>query len=126
MPLFGPKTGTPDCWCSACGRGFEYSDEWSPSIKDDIWRQCCDFFGISKEEEAARTYRFNRLYDELKRKHKPLTITNRPEFHTMLCYKCMEEALGRPLTQDDMIAPNTPLNRDFETMVLTDQEHSGQ
>lgn len=37
---------------------------------------------------------------------------------SIICYPCMEKALGRKLTYDDLIGKDVPLNMEFKEKVL--------
>ena len=40
------------------------------------------------------------------------------DYQTFICYPCMEKALGRQLTYDDLIGKDVTLNKEFEEKVL--------
>lgn len=43
-------------------------------------------------------------------------MSNIEDEHLYLCYKCMEEGLGRKIRHSDLIGKNMPLNEEFEYM----------
>lgn len=111
------------CKCIVCERRFDYGDEWSPVLKDSIWAriiQYYDLVDIEKANEVLFNYYYN-LWQENK------GTTKGKEYHrecgnhqTFICYPCMEKALGRKLTREDLIGKDVPLNVEFERVYFND------
>ena len=109
------------CHCIFCNREFDYGDEWSPMLKNELWNRIIDYYDLH-DKEIANSVLFNYYYD--------LWIKNRgtelgdeynqkcTDHETLICYPCMERALGRELTFDDLINKDVPLNQEFEDNVL--------
>lgn len=109
------------CNCSICNKEFEYGDENSPMLKNEIWDKILNHYGIKNEErEKARLY--YKLWDlyyndavKTKKAKKVLgEVLDSKYLHTYICTDCMEKAMGRKLSKDDMIGENVPFNEEFE------------
>lgn len=98
------------CICKNCGRYFLYGDCQSPMLSNKRWKEVVQFYNLSKYEKEAIE-----RYDEhlLRAGWRAKEIENE---HLYLCYKCIEEALGRKIRRSDLIGKNIPINKDFEEM----------
>ena len=113
------------CKCSVCNKEFEYGDENSPMVNNDVWKQILEFYNLTtseKEKEDAFLKVYNLKY---KTNNKGLKadiseIARHDALHTYICYECMEKALGRKLIREDLIGKNVPLNWAFEQMYFKD------
>ena len=98
------------CKCKACGRMFIYGDSQSPMFNDKVWEKALEFFDLIDYEKEANE-KFIRHYDKAGRR-----CSNLEDEHCYLCYKCVEDALGRKIRRSDLIGKNVPLNAEFEYM----------
>lgn len=98
------------CKCKACGRMFIYGDCQSPMLKDKIWKKSLNFHNLIDYEKEAYE-KFMKHYDKAGSR-----CSNLEDEHCYLCYKCVEEALGRKIKRSDLINKNVPLNEEFEYM----------
>lgn len=89
--------------CTICKKEFEYGDKHSPMLNDLVWNQVVHHYRLSKYEKEAR-HRF------LTKWHRGIRDYN-PNDHLLICYECMERALGRKLTKEDII--DAPLSKPF-------------
>lgn len=89
------------CFCSVCDRQFEYADENSPMLKDEVWHDIVAHYGLQDHER----------YAEQKRLEGYTYPTHLRQYHTFICYKCMEKALGRRIEQNDLM--EVPFNYNF-------------
>ena len=108
------------CNCRVCNKKFEYGDENSPMLKDDVWNDILKYYNI-KEEESEKWELCCELWDAYQYSIKSKKAKNVIEkvldseyLHTYICVDCMEKALGRKLTKQDLIGENIPFNEDFE------------
>ena len=112
------------CKCTACNREFEYEDKWSPMLNNSVWNQVLDYYGLRGEEikrerefekrwdvwEKCSGVQYGKLWDRLRDN----------DCHTYICYKCIEKALGRKITREDLIGANVPINAQFEKHYFND------
>lgn len=104
-----------------CNRPFDYGDEWSPMLKENIWAEIIRHYGLVDVEKSNEVL-FNYYYDLWKQNYgskkgwRYYDLCNK--YHTFICYPCMEKALGRKLSYDDLIGKDVPLNKEFEEKVL--------
>lgn len=96
--------------CKICEAEIEYCGDDSPMLKDDIWNQIVDFYGLKEYEKKAFEL-FMKAYNKWKRGTK---FKNKDEYHLFICINCMEKALGRKLSKSDLIGKNIPFNKKFE------------
>ena len=107
------------CECLICKRKFVYGDKWSPMLKNNVWRDVVEHYGLV-EEELEREKAFYEIYEiyGITKSERIVEILDEvlglSIFHTYICYECMEKALGRKLTKEDLIGTDIPLNKDFE------------
>lgn len=106
------------CKCTACNREFEYGDKWSPMLSNSVWKQVLDYYGL-RDEEIKREREFEKRWDVWEKcsgvEYGKLWDRLRDDdCHTYICYKCIETAIGRKITRDDLIGANVPINAEFE------------
>ena len=89
--------------CTICKKEFEYGDKHSPMLKNLVWVTVVRYYNLSNYEREAE-HRF------LTKWHRGIRKYN-PKDHLLICYECMEKALGRKLTQEDIV--DCPLNKEF-------------
>ena len=89
--------------CKICKKEFNYGDKNSPMLKNLVWNRIVSFYKLTNYEKEA-SHRFHTKW------HKGIHDFI-PNDHLFLCYECMEKALGRKLTKEDLI--NCPLNEQF-------------
>jgi len=109
------------CKCIVCGRPFEYCDEWSPMLKNSVWKEVIRYYDL-EDKERSNEELFNYYYD-LYRKNKGTDIGEEyfekcGDYSTFICYPCMERALGRELNMEDLITNDAPINWNFVHNVL--------
>lgn len=74
--------------CKVCSKQFEYGDSESPMLTGEKWNEVVKFYGLEKFEKQA-FFRSNfPIEDETA--------------HLFICKDCMEDALGRKLTEEDL------------------------
>lgn len=90
------------CTCSVCKSKFDFGDEQSPVLNDNLWNTVINFYGL----------------EEINRLSKPdyRGETQSSPVHCYVCYECMEKALGRELTLDDI--PSVIYNVPFKKYIL--------
>lgn len=98
------------CICKNCGRRFIYGDCQSPMLNDKRWNEIVKKLNLEEYEKEAE-----QKYEEHYRKA-GFRMSKVEDEHLYLCYKCMEEGLGRKLRRSDLIGKNIPLNENFEYM----------
>lgn len=78
--------------CRVCGKKFDLGDEQSPIFQDDIWNQVLVANGFKKKNKVSWI--------------DPLDDSG------YICYECVEKALGRKITKDDLanVSFNEPFN----------------
>lgn len=103
------------CKCQSCGKRFDYMDEQSPMLKEEIWNQVVRFYNLEKYEKEAND-RFHKNYEY----RKLIGKRHSDDEHLYFCYECMEKALGRKLVREDLINKDVPLNVKFEKMYFKD------
>lgn len=108
------------CNCSVCNKEFKYGDKNSPMLKNDVWDAVLKHYNL-KEEEIEKEEIFYKLYHVKEHIIKSKLakdiidgVLNSKLLHTYICTDCMEKALGRKLTKDDLIGENIPFNIEFE------------
>lgn len=69
----------PKVRCAVCNTQFEYGDDMSPMLKDDVWAYVIGHYGHDRNDAYST---------------KPTGL--------FICYKCMQKALGRSLTLEDL------------------------
>ena len=89
--------------CHICGRIFCYGDSQSPMLTDKKWNEVVQHYGLEQYERDANT-----LFAQNYRRNRYVYKENE---HLFICYKCMEEALGRKLTMRDLM--KAPINDAF-------------
>ncbi len=109
------------CHCIVCDRPFDYMDEWSPMLRDDIWNEVIRFYCL-EDVEKSNAELFDYYYD-LYNKYYGTKLGDEcfdkaGDYQTFICYPCMERALGRELTVDDLNGADVPINRRFVQNVL--------
>lgn len=109
------------CHCIVCRRDFDYMDEWSPMLKDSVWNEVIHFYDL-EDVEKSNSELFNYYYDLYRENYGSRfgeeCFNKAGDYQTFICYPCMENALGRELTEDDLIGIGVPINRQFEQKVL--------
>ena len=80
------------CFCSVCDTQFEYADENSPMLKDEVWNDIVAHYGLQEHERYANQ----------KRAEGYSYPTHLRQYRTFICYKCMEKALGRRIERTDL------------------------
>lgn len=78
--------------CSVCGKPFICLPAQSPVIHNELWQEVLDYHDLSEEERAYKN-----------------APTHIPVY---CCTECMEEALGRKITKEDV--RNYPFNIYFQ------------
>lgn len=113
------------CKCSVCDKIFEYGDENSPMLNNSIWQKVIRFYNLEKSEKEKedafiKVYDLQRATQSDKLRNLILDVSCHSALHTFICYKCVENALGRKITKEDLIGENVPLNKAFEEKYFKD------
>ena len=109
------------CHCIVCDRPFDYGDVWSPMLKDNIWAEIIKHYNlidVEKSNEVLFNYYYDLYQQNYGSKYGWKCWDKAGDYQTFICYPCMEKALGRQLTYDDLIGKDVPLNKEFEEKVL--------
>ena len=96
------------CKCKVCNKKFNYGDKNSPMLDNKIWNNIVNFYNL-KEYEIKAENKFYNQYNGFRKNFK-----DKDEYHLYICIDCMEKALNRKLTKDDLIGINVPFNEEFE------------
>ena len=113
------------CKCNVCGKKFKYGDENSPMLNENTWRNVLKFYKL-EESEREKEDAFIKVYDlqyetrSKRLKDLIMEVSCHDALHTYICYDCMEKALGRKITKEDLIEENVPFNEAFEKKYFTD------
>jgi hypothetical protein len=113
-----------DCKCKVCGKEFRYGDENSPCLIDEKWEKVVNFYNLGDYEKKAsmlHSEKFNE-WEELNDYdwEKLDSFEEKDEYHLYICYNCMEKALGRKITHNDLPTPKAKTdgvwyyNKEFE------------
>lgn len=88
-------------------------------LKDSVWNSVLEYYNI-KENEFEKENICSMLYDVyyMIRSERAMDLIDEilesKYLHTYVCVDCMEKALGRKLTKEDLIGENIPFNEEFE------------
>ena len=94
------------CKCKICNRKFNYDGEESPMLNNLLWNKIVKFYNLENYEKEAS----NRFIKAYKKKQN----IEKDNQHLFICIDCMENALNRRLTKEDLIGDNIPYNKTFE------------
>lgn len=96
--------------CAACGNEYLYVE--SPVVTHDNWEKILKFFGLSNNEiTQIQTIKGCNVGSSEAKLNRVNTLLKVCKDSVLICPHCMEKALGRKLTIDDLLDCN--MSRDY-------------
>ena len=101
--------------CKICGKELLYGGSESPMLKEHVWETIVAKYGLTRYEICAETNfsRSYRSYLKIKKLNNNVKFNDSQDYHLYICKDCMERALGRHLTYDDLVDHPCDFNSKF-------------
>lgn len=103
--------------CAACGAVLAHDSADSPMLENERWYDVLDHYGLWRVAARARE---KNIDAQIRRGNEEEVDFHNSELHTFVCVSCMEKALGRKLSLQDVV--NGPFNKAFIKKYIGDKK----